>query len=444
MLHHLSQDPYGIFAIILTPTRELAIQISEQIAAIGAPIGVKQALVIGGENMTEQGCQLARLPHFLIATPGRLRHHLEGCDPPNISKAAYLVLDEADRLLSAGFSSELKLILSRMRPNRRTLLFSATLTSSLSELDSLAAKETVRFDLTVKNSVPEQLLQQYIFIPAQVKLCYLVAIIRNCILSEETSDKTLGEVDDMFDGRKKKSSALEQILEDSSSSGKKRKRAHNQNSRKASSPKLASPDVSIIVFVGSCRRCEEVNALLQQLGIECTALHSMMPQSHRVASLNKFKSRLVRILIATDVASRGLDIPSVELVINVDLPKVVSDYIHRVGRTARAGRAGRALTLVTQYDVEMVKAVEDFIGQKLDVSTEVKSTEVVPLLNPVAKAMRTSQAQLMEKGFEEKMEKFTERKKKQRRKVLRRVSALDAKGGGGKGGNENVEMKATK
>jgi ATP-dependent RNA helicase DDX49/DBP8 len=148
ILQHLSQDPYGIFAIVLTPTRELAIQISEQFSALGAAMGVRTTLVIGGQNMMEQGAALSRRPHIVIATPGRLRHHLESADPPNLSKALYLVLDEADRLLAAGFSSELQVILSKMHPQRKTLLFSATLTQSLTELEKLAGKDTLKFDLT--------------------------------------------------------------------------------------------------------------------------------------------------------------------------------------------------------------------------------------------------------------------------------------------------------
>ena len=110
ILDHLSKDPYGIFAVILTPTRELGAQISEQFVAFGAPIGLRTALIIGGVNMTEQSLNLKRLPHVVIATPGRLRAHLEGPDPPSLARTPYLVLDEADRLLSQGFSSELRVI----------------------------------------------------------------------------------------------------------------------------------------------------------------------------------------------------------------------------------------------------------------------------------------------------------------------------------------------
>ena len=409
ILQHLSQDPYGIFAIVLTPTRELAIQISEQFSALGAAMSVRTALVIGGQNMMEQGSALARRPHIVIATPGRLRHHLESADPPNLSKALYVVLDEADRLLATGFSSELQVILSKMHPKRRTLLFSATLTASLSELEKLAGKETVKFDLTADQPIPEMLLQQYLFMPTQVKMCYLVAVLRNIIDKAEEDSTSADETAAM-------------IKEHDKFRGKGRKPKTKAKSAKASDQsKILSS--SIMIFVGTCRRCQEISETLIEVGIDCVALHSMMPQSKRIASLAKFKSHFCRIMVSTDVAGRGLDIPSVDLVINMDLPKLTTDYVHRVGRTARAGRGGRALSMVTQYDVDLVHAIEECTGQILEKSVEVKEDEVVSLLNPVSKAMRVAQLKLLEAGFEEQAEVFTKRRRKQRRQHLRKVAA---------------------
>jgi ATP-dependent RNA helicase DDX49/DBP8 len=407
ILQHLSQDPYGIFAIVLTPTRELAIQISEQFSALGAAMSVRTALVIGGQNMMEQGAALSRRPHIVIATPGRLRHHLESADPPNLGKALYIVLDEADRLLAAGFSSELQIILSKMHPQRKTLLFSATLTSSLTELEKLAGKSTVKFDLTSEQAVPEMLTQQYLFMPTQVKMCYLVAVLR-CII--DRAEEALNTEDD--------SAALFRQHDKFKGKNKKQK---SKSAQPSSQSKLLSS--SIMIFVGTCRRCQEISEILLEVGIDCVALHSMMPQSRRIASLAKFKSHFCRIMVSTDVAGRGLDIPSVDLVINMDLPKIVTDYVHRVGRTARAGRSGRALSMVTQYDVELVHSIEEFTGQKLELSTEVSEDEVVNLLNPVSKAMRVAQLKLLEAGFEEKAEIFTKRRRKQRRQHLRKVAS---------------------
>jgi ATP-dependent RNA helicase DDX49/DBP8 len=376
-------------------------------------MGVRIALVIGGQNMMAQAAALAKKPHIVIATPGRLRHHLEGADPPNLSKALYLVLDEADRLLSAGFSSELKAIISSMHPKRQTLLFSATLTDSLVELEKLAATDTLRFDLTSEASkVPSRLLQQYLFMPAQVKMCYLVAVLRKLFAAAAERAEDKSDNDDL-------GISAAAALNEKKGKPKKGKKGKDKGPKLDQSAKLL--DYSIIIFVGTCRRCQEISETLQQLGIGCVALHGMLAQSKRMDSLDAFKSHRSRILVATDVASRGLDIPAVDLVINMDLPKIVADYVHRVGRTARAGRGGRALSLVTQYDVELVHAVEEYMGQKLTQSTEVVDDDVVPLLNSVSKAMRMAQLRLLEGGFDEKEEVILKRKKKQKRQLLRKA-----------------------
>jgi ATP-dependent RNA helicase DDX49/DBP8 len=350
--------------------------------------------------MTEQSLQLAKRPHVVIATPGRLRHHLEegGGDPPNLSRSAYLVLDEADRLLSTGFSSELKVILSHMSSKkRRTLLFSATLTSSLSELETLAMKDTLRFDLTSEQRIPAQLVQQYVFIPAQVKLSFLAAVLQK-ILKKNLKKKGDNE-DEGGEGGEESWT----MMKKSTNKNKRKKNNHEPAEDDAAAAKNSSS--SIIIFVGSCRRCQEVAEILNELGIDCVALHSMMTQLRRMAALGKFKSQVSRILIATDVASRGLDIPAVDVVINLDLPKVAIDYVHRIGRTARAGRVGRALSMVTQYDTQLVLSIEAFTGVKLELSDDVTETDVVPLLNVVAKAQRVSQMRLQQIGFDEKVEK---------------------------------------
>lgn len=399
MLQILSQDPYGIFALVLTPTRELAIQIAEQIAALGASLSVTVCLAIGGLNIIEQGIQLAKRPHFVIATPGRLRHHLESAQPPNIAKAQFLVLDEADRLLSLGFSTELEIIISKMGPKRRTLLFSATLTSTLEDLEKLALKEALRFDLTSQRRIPSTLVQQYLFMPSKVKICFLVAVLNKFI------DLNQKENEDSDEEDKKKKKKMK---------GKKDKKGIPEV---GSTSKLQS---SIIIFVESCHKCHEISEVLKALDIECVALHSMLPQSSRLASLGKFKSMSEKILVATDVASRGLDIPTVDLVINFDLPRVCSDYVHRVGRTARAGRGGQSISFVTQYDIELLHGVEEHIGTKMDLYPTVKNDDIVQLLNPISKAMQTVKLNILSSDFMEKEALFKKRKKKQRKQLLRK------------------------
>jgi ATP-dependent RNA helicase DDX49/DBP8 len=408
ILQVLSKDPYGIFALVLTPTRELAMQISEQVRAFGASFSVRVALVIGGVNLIEQSLQLSKRPHIVIATPGRMRHHLQSAQAPDISKTQFLVLDEADRLLSGGFADELDVILSKMNSKRKTLLFSATLTDSLEELEKMALSNALRFDLTKERKLPANLVQQYLFMSAKIKTCFLVSALEKQGLAPSLTT----ELAEKSRGSKKKSKVSAK---------------HGGESEEDAHTATASSDMprSAIIFVGSCQRCQEVSEILLEMGVDCAALHSLMNQTMRFASLNKFKSRATRILVATDVASRGLDIPEVDLVVNFDLPKITSDYVHRIGRTARAGRAGRSLSFITQYDVELVHAIEEFTHVKMIASTEVVEKDVIPLLNPVSKAMRLAQMKLLDSGFEEKVATVKNRKKTQRRKMLKKAKTSD-------------------
>jgi ATP-dependent RNA helicase DDX49/DBP8 len=410
ILQRLSEDPYGIYALILTPTRELAMQISEQVRAFGASFGVRVSLVIGGMNVIEQSLALSKRPHFVIATPGRMRHHLESAQPPDISRTQYLVLDEADRLISAGFASELEIILSKMNPRRKTLLFSATLTESLAELEKLAMSNALRFDLTSSRKMPTRLEQNYLFMSAKIKTCFLIAALHKLGLAPKVTTEIYNKGKDDGKKKRKKGAAAddEPAVEEALTS---------------SMEAPATQPRSAIIFVGTCQRCQDVSEILAQMGVDCAPLHSLMNQTLRFASLNKFKSRTTRILIATDVASRGLDIPEVDLVLNYDLPKISSEYVHRVGRTARAGRKGRSLSFITQHDVDLLKSIEGFTGQEMTASTEVQETEILPLLNPVSKAMRLAQMKLLDSGFEDKVSTVKKRKRAQRKEVLRSVAA---------------------
>lgn len=158
---------------------------------------------------------------------------------------------------------------------------------------------------------------------------------------------------------------------------------------------------SVIIFVQSCRNCQVIANLLRRLDVRCTALHSLLPQKDRIASLSRFKTGVVRILVATDVASRGLDIPLVELVINYNVPASPKDYIHRVGRTARAGRGGLALTLMTQYDIERVTAIEEHSKVKMT-EFETSEADALKLLKVVSICKREVQIRLTDSNFGEK------------------------------------------
>ena len=335
ILQKLSKDPYGIFALVLTPTRELAFQIADQFRALGAGSSLRQSVVVGGLDAQSQAKELSRRPHVVVATPGRLRQLLEedSSFARGFARCSFLVLDEADRLLEPSFEPDLKVVLQALPPGRQTLLFSATMTKSLVELQSSLLPNAFYFRAYEGlQTAGSHLKEQYLLVPAKVKEVYLVHVLNSL----------------------------------------------NEHGVR-----------SAIVFSSTCRGCAMLDALLQELEIAATALHSGLPQKRRLASLDRFRGGVVQILLATDVAARGLDIPTVDLVINFDLPLLARDYVHRVGRTARANRPGWSLSFVSQYDVELVHRIEALTGKEMT-AFDVDESEALRGITKVYAARRAA------------------------------------------------------
>lgn len=349
ILQALLAAPQRLFAVVLAPTRELAFQIQECFEALGADIGLISVCVVGGVDSVAQAIALARKPHVIVATPGRLVDHIENTRGFSLRTTKFLVMDEADRMLSMDFEEELNTILGSMPPGgaaaalsdspaqagRRTFLFSATMTSKVAKLQRASLYKPVKVEVNSKFSTPKTLVQQYLFIPAKYKDCYLTYILNE------------------FAGQ------------------------------------------LILVFAATCNGTQRLALLLRNLGFAATCLHGQMSQPKRLGALNKFKSKQRSILIATDVASRGLDIPSVDVVVNFDIPANGKEYIHRVGRTARAGRSGRSVAMVTQYDVEIYQRLEFLLGTKLPAFPADEETVLV-MLERVLEAQRIAARELRE------------------------------------------------
>jgi len=353
ILHTLSDDPYGIYALILTPTRELAYQIADNFRVIGKPIGLRDVVVVGGRDMVLQGRDLATRPHIVIATPGRLADHLESCKTFSLKKIKYLVLDEADRLLeeSGGFAGQLKTIFDNLPSKKQTLLFSATITESMEELRTKINMNDQVFKWEQNEQVDdmktvENLKQSYVLTPVGARDAYLVMIVKNFV------------------------------------------------------EKL--PLGLIVIFAKTCKSVQLLSMTLTKSGFPAEALHSGRLQKERMAALSTFRSCQVKILVATDVASRGLDIPQVQLVINHNVPSVTKDYIHRVGRTARAGKKGHAVTLVTPTDVNLLKAIEEMVNTKLTEYEDVKDDDVADIHVQVNVTKREQAIKLNDMDYDEK------------------------------------------
>ncbi|KAJ2234788.1 putative RNA helicase [Coemansia sp. RSA 1722] len=375
ILQQLSEDPYGIFAVILTPTRELAYQIAEQFTVLGKGVNIKVSVVIGGVDMIAQALELARRPHIVVATPGRLADHIESNNTMHLRGVRYLVLDEADRLLTDTFAPDLAVIMKAIPRERQTLLFTATMTESILALrdrprkqaDGNSQRPFVHLCDTREGSTVSSLVQNYIFVPSHVKEAYLVHLLMSNVSKLE-----------------KRSNSL--LADD------------NSDDDETSDTKPLGTDKSIIIFVGQCKTAETLRVMLFELGFRVTALHSKMPQQERLASLGKFRAQVVRILIATDVGSRGLDIPSVEMVINMHVPRDPDEYVHRVGRTARAGRGGRAVTIMSERDIKLIHNIEARVGKQME-ELRLSESKVLEGMGKVLAAKRAAALHLLDIDF---------------------------------------------
>ncbi|KAF2464754.1 ATP-dependent rRNA helicase RRP3 [Lindgomyces ingoldianus] len=331
MLMALMEKPQSLFGLVLAPTRELAYQISQQVEALGSLINVKCAVLVGGMDMVAQAIALGKKPHIVVATPGRLLDHLENTKGFSLRYLKYLVMDEADRLLDLDFGPILDKILKVLpREGRHTYLFSATMSSKVESLQRASLHNPLRVSIsTSSHQTVASLLQKYIFVPYKHKDLYLIHLLNDNI-------------------------------------------GH-----------------SVIIFTRTVNETQRIAILLRTLGFGAIPLHGQLSQSARLGALSKFKSGSRDILVATDVAARGLDIPSVDLVINIDLPPDSKTYVHRVGRTARAGKSGKAASFVTQYDVEIWLRIENALGKQIDEEV-IPKDEAMVLMERVSEAQRVA------------------------------------------------------
>ena len=294
-------------ALILAPTRELALQIEAQAKKYSRYLrGFKTVCVLGGAPMGVQMRKLSKPFDLLIATPGRLIDFLDR-KKVNISEIEILVLDEADRMLDMGFIDPVKKIAAKTPADRQTLLFSATMPKSVIKLS-------------------EHLLSD----PTEVKIHHQHE-------KNENIQQNLHYADDL--GHKNR--LLDHILNEKS---------------------LANA----IVFTSTKRHASKLLRELQDKGYQTGAMHGDMSQRQRTRTISQLKNGKINILVATDVAARGIDVKSITHVINFDLPQNVEDYVHRIGRTGRAGAKGKALTFVTHRESYFVKKIEKYTGQPID------------------------------------------------------------------------------
>ncbi len=294
--------------LVLTPTRELALQVTHAAETYGQRLRhLRTVSVLGGVPYRKQLELLARQPDIVVATPGRLLDHLER-DRIDLSALSMLVLDEADRMLDMGFIDAIRTIVAATPSSRQTLLFSATLDARISALMQRLLKSPEHIEVTHR-------LEQ-----------------------RSKIDQSIHWVDD----RAHKDRLLTHLLSDT---------LLNQ----------------AIVFTATKNGADELASLLCGAGFVSAALHGDLPQSARNRTLRALRERRVLVLVATDVAARGIDVPGITHVFNYDLPKFAEDYVHRIGRTGRAGRSGTAISLAHHGEMSVVRRIERLLRQTLPV-----------------------------------------------------------------------------
>lgn len=290
------------------------------------------------------------------------------------------ILDEADRLLTETFASDLAYLFSQIPPQRQTCLFTATISDSIMQLadrpPAPGKQRPFMYRIESDSMTVEGLKQKYVFIPSQIRDPYLLYLLRN---PPEDIDAAL-RVDPKAE-KERQRRELEKARQ---------KKRHKGRAASPEEDDDGGPVIpSTIIFTQRCATAHLVHLLLDELDIPSVPLHSHLTQPQRLESLARFRAREVPVLVTTDVGSRGLDIPSVAMVVNWDCPRRSDDYVHRVGRTARAGRGGVAVTVITERDVDLVQTIEKDIGVKLE-ELNLPEEKVLEPLNEVSVARRVA------------------------------------------------------
>lgn len=303
--------------LVLLPTRELALQVDEALHAVGKSFGLKTAVVIGGTSMRPQIQAISRDPHIIIGTPGRIIDHLDQ-KTLFLEDISILVLDEADRMLDMGFAPQLKKIMQRVPKDRQTMLFSATMPDDIVRIAQQQMKLPVRIEIARPGTASEQVEQELFIVKREQKHALLAKI-------------------------------------------------------------LSQYHGSVLIFSRTKYGARNICKNIYALGITVAEIHSNRSLAQRRAALDGFKSGKTRVLVATDIASRGIDVVGIELVINYDIPDNPSDYIHRIGRTGRAGHKGRAISFATPEQRGEVRDIEQLLRTAIAVSMLPDLPELPPV-----------------------------------------------------------------
>ena len=375
ILSELSKDPYGLYSIILEPTRELVLQVEEKLKLFSTGFNLRMCSIIGGEDYTTQLKGLDKIPHIIIATPGRLVTFLENNSIKLVQNLKYFVMDEFDQLLNDTIKPEVDKIITFLPEDRRTLFFSATIAQSINELKKYLGKndknelfyynnneninnkieitenenenkknekeknnnkEDTNVQTKIKNKINEDVDLKYILVPQKLKEHYLLHLLRN-----------------------------------------------------------KYREINCLVFVNHVKQCDFLYNLCKLFELKVSHLHSKMTQRNRREDLQKFKGSISTVLISTDLASRGLDIRQCDLVINFDMPITSQTFIHRAGRTGRIGNKGLCISFVSQHDIELLNGIESDLNADFNEIEDIDQDEIMVDTGLVSKGIKLTKMKMI-------------------------------------------------
>jgi len=367
ILSELSKDPYGLYSIILEPTRELVIQVEEKLKLFSTGFNLRMCSIIGGEDYTTQLKELDKIPHIIIATPGRLVTFLENNYIKLVQNLKYFVMDEFDQLLNDTIRPDIEKIIKFLPEDRKTLFFSATIVQTKNELKKYLGKndtgelyyynnnedindeKEIKDDedqkinnsnnsipIKIKNKINEDVDLKYILVPQKLKEHYLLYLLRN-----------------------------------------------------------KYKETNCLIFVNHVKQCDFLYNLCKLFELKVSHLHSKMTQRNRREDLQKFKGSISRFLISTDLASRGLDIKQCDLVINFDMPHTSQTFIHRAGRTGRIGNKGLCISFVSQHDIELLNGIESELDADFKEIEDIDQDEIMVDTGLVSKGIKLTKMKMI-------------------------------------------------
>lgn len=366
----------GARAVILSPSRELALQTMKVVKDFSKGTDLRSVLLVGGDSLEDQFGMIMGNPDIIIATPGRFLH-LKVEMQLDLSTIEYIVFDEADRLFELGFAEQLNEILGSLSPNRQSLLFSATLPRTLVDFAKAGLQDPVLVRLDAETKISEELEMAYFSIKDGEREAALSFILQNVIKMPPATEEQLKYLEKLD---KQLPSDDEEDEENSDKKKKKQVKPNHKLIKLPSATELPSP-FSTIVFTPTKHHVEYIANLLKSLGYAVSYIYGTLDQTARKDQLYRFRAGKTTILVVTDVAARGIDIPVLANVINYSLPSSPKVFVHRVGRTARAGRRGWAYTLIKEQDMPYLLDLEIFLGRKLLFTSQHKEGSEISYTN---------------------------------------------------------------